>query len=608
MSFQQYTVPFRLNAQEAGGSGNYMDAFAKGLKTGYAPRMQSEDLLAKMLTNKIQGVNAKYAEPTTLADLLAKHLTNEYAAKSMPERLNALTLGNEGAALGNQYNRESMPERLLANQLNNQSAGFDIEKKRAMYDFVKKHPSAVVGGAFQQLAAIQEEEDRIRNGGYLQEPIGATQVGDEQEITDEERKQVAPNEYKTNANVQNEAQPQQLPFVYKLFESLKKQQEKQEKQEERKNLTGKSYVPKEENTKEPTIKERIQGKYSNTDQSKLDAIELMKNKVLGIPVSSLKRADMDLSRAKEAYSNNATKLNLQKVKDAEDARYRVIHGKSKQTEIIEQKRAENTSKSLAMRGWQGALPETKRDAIATARGAGIEAVEAEEMLKKGHSLEDSLKSHGWDVDALGYPEKEYLPTTKGITDYNNRIWAGREMSYINRYISKNTGQYASTFMGENPKLIWDSLVGANKDKQIKYLAALSLAPELGNLRLKYTGASNTVYAQKSMMDSSLLNLRNKLPRVPEDVWKGVQNEQEKVLREAFDFSKKSIVSPAKSWLKNKDKEAGEAENKNALSKKDMDAFVDYNKKYPDEFDLEKIKKIAKNKKKSVYEIIKILHE
>jgi hypothetical protein len=40
----------------------------------------------------------------------------------------------------------------------------------------------------------------------------------------------------------------------------------------------------------------------------------------------------------------------------------------------------------------------------------------------------------------------------------------------------------------------------------------------------------------------------------------------------------------------------------------MDAFVDYNKKYPNEFDLDKIKEIAKNKKKSVYEIIKILHE
>jgi hypothetical protein len=216
------------------------------------------------------------------------------------------------------------------------------------------------------------------------------------------------------------------------------------------------------------------------------------------------------------------------------------------------------------------------------------------------------------VDALGYPEKEYLPTTKGITDYNNRIWAGREMAYINRFISKNTGEYASTFMGENPKLIWDSLTGSNKEKQIKYLTALSLAPELGNLRLKYTGAANTVSAQKAMMESSLLKLRNKLPRVPDDVWKGVQEQQEKVLREAFDFSKKNIVSPAKTWIKTKGEEASEAENKNEkerqLSKKDMDAFVDYNKKYPNEFDLEKIKEIAKNKKKSVYEIIKILHE
>jgi len=121
--------PSPVRPEQTGYSGgvDLMGSFMRGLKQSYIPRNQSEDLLAKMLKNKITGVEAKYAEPKTMADLLAKQYENEYAGKSMQDRLSALSLGNESTGLSNQYNRESMPDRVLGNQLVNQGRNLENE-------------------------------------------------------------------------------------------------------------------------------------------------------------------------------------------------------------------------------------------------------------------------------------------------------------------------------------------------------------------------------------------------------------------------------------------------------------------------------------------------
>lgn len=72
--------PFRLNAEEAGGSPSYFDAIQRGIrgfgenaKVAYTPKTLAENLLAQQLQNKIRGTQAKYAEPLAQASLRAKN-------------------------------------------------------------------------------------------------------------------------------------------------------------------------------------------------------------------------------------------------------------------------------------------------------------------------------------------------------------------------------------------------------------------------------------------------------------------------------------------------------------------------------------------------------
>jgi len=242
----QYFPSFRLTPEEAGFSGkvNYADAFSKGLKQGYEPRNHSEDLLTKMLKNKLLGIESKYAEPKSMADLLRMNLANQFASGSMADRLQALSLANEGTGLSNQYARESMPDKLLSNQLANQSAGLSVQKQRLLQNLYNASPEAALGGDVAQTLGLMSARDRMQaeaesqndnrpqyaknmelSLNLPQEPEGAVQVGPDEEISEEEyRKQ-------TGQRVQ--------PIIpNEIVEVARKEKEKEEKKEERKNLTG----------------------------------------------------------------------------------------------------------------------------------------------------------------------------------------------------------------------------------------------------------------------------------------------------------------------------------------------------------------------------------
>lgn len=559
-------MPTSVRPEQTGYGGNLMDAFMHGVKQSYVPRNASEDLLAKMLTNKIQGVNAKYAEPNALADLLTKNLTNEYSGKSMPERLRALSLGNEGTSLGNQYNRESMPDRLLANQLTNQNTGFDIEKKRAMYDFIKKHPNAVVGGMFQQLAAIQDEEDRIRNDGYLQEPVGATQVGDEQEITEDERKKIAPHEYQANGNAlngntPNEAQAQQLPFIYKLFESLKKQQEQQE---ERKNLTGKTDAPQEEKSKAPTIKERLQGKVENRNKSKLDSLEALKNKILkikspqvGAQLTAEQKQANAVAEAKHKYTENSeeyrhAKGNWDKMSGykelspseikSQDKKLQQAETRLRQTHEHNKVLEENRRKKLQQDSYFRRSADEKASMIAQAQGAGVTGDEASTWFSNGGSLDDLMINNGFSKGHWPTPIAQL--TSANRTAMNQRNIGAKEVSHIGKYILDKLGKDSATLFGYSIADSINSLTGRNPDEQSDFLSARALAAEQTSLRLIMANAKSTVHAIKTLNEKSLTDIKSLRPHVTAEVWKETQRKINTELHEALEYAQKGAGSAA----------------------------------------------------------------
>lgn len=181
--------------------------------------------------------------------------------------------------------------------------------------------------------------------------------------------------------------------------------------------------------------------------------------------------------------------------------------------------------------------DAKNYMLAQAAGMGIAPDEAVNAFAEGKTVQDLANEHGFDPANL--PEPDFMPTRGNITSLNQRKAALGEMDHLSNFVTEGLGPYSSTVLGWSSDQLADQLRGMNKDRQIKFLAARGLVPELTNMRLMTAGAKTTVAAINAMQDKSMLNIKAMQSKVDPEVWIGAQRLMDKELRQAMGAASKS---------------------------------------------------------------------
>lgn len=188
--------------------------------------------------------------------------------------------------------------------------------------------------------------------------------------------------------------------------------------------------------------------------------------------------------------------------------------------------------------------DTKTYMIAQAAGMGIAPDKAINSFAEGKTVADLAKENGFDSDNL--PEPDFSPTKGNITKLNERKAALGEMKHLSNFVIEGLGPYSETVLGWSPEQTINQLRGMDKQKQIKFIAARGIVPELTNMRLMTAGAKNTVHAIKSMQDKSLLNIKGLQSGVKPDVWASAQRLMDKELEQAMKASMSKFKLKTKS--------------------------------------------------------------
>lgn len=199
--------------------------------------------------------------------------------------------------------------------------------------------------------------------------------------------------------------------------------------------------------------------------------------------------------------------------------------------------ADYSGKRAASFAYSTAPVDAKNYLLAQAAGMGIAPDKAVNAFSKGETIEDLAMENGFDPENL--PEPDFMPTRGNVTSLNQRKAALGEMKHLSDFVTDGLGPYASTVMGWSPEQLSDQLNNMNPEKQVKFLAARGLVPELTNMRLMTAGAKTTVAAIKDMKEKSMLNIKAMQTKVNPKVWVAAQKLMDKELEKAMGASTKA---------------------------------------------------------------------
>ncbi|WP_438967011.1 hypothetical protein [Flavobacterium sp.] len=183
---------------------------------------------------------------------------------------------------------------------------------------------------------------------------------------------------------------------------------------------------------------------------------------------------------------------------------------------------------------------TKRYMVGKSVGMGFTPTEAINLFQQGKSLQDLADMKGVNLaDVKPY----YSPTTTTLTRLQQSAGASAEEQILSPIISKGYAPYASQVFGLSPAQIADTIMpNVDKQKQIDFWTAHILRSELGNLRIKLSGATPTEAGLERIIKDTYGDINPIRSRIPADVFKAVQENVDNALRRAFEARSKIILS------------------------------------------------------------------
>lgn len=189
--------------------------------------------------------------------------------------------------------------------------------------------------------------------------------------------------------------------------------------------------------------------------------------------------------------------------------------------------------------WVHSTQTMKDYEVAQLAGAGIDPSEAVQQLGEGSTVPEILQKHGFDPS--NPPEPDFLPTKGNVTVLKNRQAALKEVDALTDFVSTGLGPYSQRVWNMSPSQISDAITGMNKDKQIDFLAARILAPELANARLMMANGRTGITAVNQIMDKSMTNAKALQGLVRPEVFEKAQSKATEVLKDAFGKATKAYT-------------------------------------------------------------------
>jgi len=200
---------------------------------------------------------------------------------------------------------------------------------------------------------------------------------------------------------------------------------------------------------------------------------------------------------------------------------------------------------LKMAPWRAMPAQDRAQALAIARGMGVDGTQASKFFSNGGSL-DNLAQHAGvkisDVD----PIYSLGTTTKNNLQQRKVALAG--VNSLSKNITEAMAPYSRKFLGYSPSQIVLAISNEDPGKQAKYLAGLMLSPELGAARARAFGGLAGEGLVNEIQNKSMLNGRTFQALVSPEVFTKAQKLADAWIQQSFKKEVSAVNNPYKTRL------------------------------------------------------------
>jgi hypothetical protein len=142
---------------------------------------------------------------------------------------------------------------------------------------------------------------------------------------------------------------------------------------------------------------------------------------------------------------------------------------------------------------------------------------------------------------LSQEEGNFLATGAVRTALKNAEGAGAELDYLEEQTTPDLSLYGSTILGYSPEQIADAIKGDDDEKQIKFLGARALQPEIAGARSRVAQGSNAQEALKDAQNAALASFNIVGAFVSPKIREGVQKYINDKLKGGLKARKRAVM-------------------------------------------------------------------
>ncbi len=182
-------------------------------------------------------------------------------------------------------------------------------------------------------------------------------------------------------------------------------------------------------------------------------------------------------------------------------------GREADANLIEQEIA-LTLKQKSASNFRSAPPDIKRSMVAQATAYTGDQSKGLALLQEGKTLEEIAQMYGITPEEAENMPGVYPPTQPNITAAINRDVASTELEYLQPLVNEGMGEYINQIPinGFSVEQAYDLAKGLNEDKQVKFMAAQMIMPEIIVLRLRQVGAEMS-HAQYAELEEKTIGIK-----------------------------------------------------------------------------------------------------
>jgi hypothetical protein len=157
------------------------------------------------------------------------------------------------------------------------------------------------------------------------------------------------------------------------------------------------------------------------------------------------------------------------------------------------------------------------------------------------------QAQGFDPNNL--PEAIYAPTNTDITRAHFRQQAVAELNTIEPIVAAGLAPYSRRFDGYSPLQIADALSGENPERQIEFLMAKGVQPEIAGLRVKSMGGQVGIEAIREAQDAAVGRIKIYQAGVSPEIFRKAQERIRQVINMGVERANSVGFNPEKAQNK-----------------------------------------------------------